>query len=197
MPTERDPSKFYKMNVVDSCAVWNIISSIRLRTVAYQVGCYFSCTNFVRYECLHKPRKVYKAEDVELQNILKREIKDGKFASYHLNIEDLQEVEILQKRKNLGKGELASIAFAKKISQAFLTDDQGARNLGEEALGHQRVQTTTHLLGWLFFENFLGDSDLQRIIDEHEKYGGKLKKYFQVMYRRALDFRLKQYIAIE
>lgn len=197
MATERDPSKFHKLNVVDSCAIWNIISTQLLRTTAYSVKCSFCCTDFVYYECLYKPRTKVKPEDIELQDLLRQEMKNGRFKNYHLDIEDLQEIDVLQKRKNLGKGELASIAFAKKTYQAFLTDDRGARNLAEEVLTHHMVQTTAHLLGWLFFYNFLSDSDLNQIIDEHKKYNGKLETYFRVMYERALDFRSKQYFSLE
>jgi len=60
------------------------------------------------------------------------------------------------------------------------------------------VQTTPHLLGWLFFANFLSDSDLPTIINEHEKkYNRKLAKYFTEMYYRALDYRSKIYLNIE
>lgn len=197
MATDRDPSKFHKLNVVDSCAIWNILSSQLLYTTAYSVSCSFCCTDFVYYECLYKPRTKVKNEDVALQALLRQQIQDGKFKNYHLDIEDLQEIEVLQKRKNLGKGELASIAFAKKTYQAFLTDDRGARNLAEEVITHQMVQTTAHLLGWLFFESFLSDGDLNGIINEHKQYNGKLEEYFVVMYRRALDYRSKQYFSRE
>ena len=126
-----------------------------------------------------------------MQNRLREARKDGKFQSYHLDLEDLQEVDILQKRKNLGKGELASIAFAKKTSQAFLTDDKNARKLAEEVMFRKFVQTTPHLIGWLFFENFLGDSDLKPIVNEHEQHNRPLSKYFNEMYRIALDYRSK------
>lgn len=192
MATELDPSKFHRLNVVDTCAIWNIISTQLLRTTAYSVGCSFCCTDFVYYECLYKPRTRIKPKDVALQDLLKQEMMYGRFKNYHLDIEDLQEIDVLQRRKNLGKGELASIAFAKKTCQAFLTDDQGARNLAEEVLNLNMVQTTAHLLGWLFFESFLSDGDLNQIIDEHKRYNGKLETYFIVMYRRALDFRSKQ-----
>ena len=192
MATDRDPSKFNKLNVVDTCAIWNIISTQLLRTAAHSVGCSFCCTYFVYYECLYKPRTKIKPEDEALQDLLRQEMKTGKFKNYHLDIEDLQEIDVLEKRKNLGKGELASIAFAKKTRQAFLTDDRNARNLAEGVLTHHMVQTTAHLLGWLFFKHFLDDSALDQIIDEHEKYNGKLRAYFIVMYERALDFRSKQ-----
>ena len=187
-----DPSQFKKCNVTDTCAVWNILSSRLLYTAANTAGCSFCCTSFVHYEYLHKPRKNYTSEDVELQSRLRGAIQDGKFKSYHLDIEDLQEINILQKRKNLGKGELASIAFAKKTSQAFLTDDMKARKLAEQVMVCQFVQTTSHLVGWLFFANFLGDSDLKIVVDEHKKYDGPLAQYFEEMYNRALDYRSKQ-----
>jgi len=186
-----DPSQFQKLNVADTCSIWNVLSSRLLYVAANAAGCSFCCTNFVHYECLHKPLKTYTSEDLELQARLKEAILDGKFRSYHLDLEDLQEVDILQKRKNLGKGELASIAFAKKTNQAFLTDDIKARKLAEEVMIRHFVQTTPHLVGWLFFANFLGDGDLKSIVDEHQKYNRPLSQYFEDMYSRALDYRSK------
>ncbi|WP_066347399.1 hypothetical protein [Geminocystis sp. NIES-3708] len=193
MTTERNPSNFYSINVVDTCSIWHIISSQLLRVTAYSARCSFCCTNFVYYECLYKPREQPKDEDIELQNLLKQEINNEQFKSYHLDIEDLQEVEILKRRKKLGKGELTSIAYAKKTNQAFITDDQGARNIAEEILGNDKVQTTPHLLGWLFFKNFLNYEDIKLIIEQHQTYNGKLERYFMEMYHKALDYKLKQY----
>jgi hypothetical protein len=192
-----DPSHFEKLNVADSCSIWNILSSLPLYLASQRAKCNFCCTNFVYYECLHKPRKEYKPEDIVLQNCLRQAIKDNQFKSYHLEIEDLQEVALLQKRKNLGKGELASIAFAKKTNQAFLTDDQKARNLAKEVLPRQFVQTTPHLLGWLFFTNFLSDSDLDPIIDEHKRLNRPLEEYFIEMYHRALYYRSQMNVNLE
>lgn len=186
-----DPSQFHKLNVTDTCAIWNILSSKLLYMATKAAGCSFCCTNFVYYECLHKPRKTYTQEDIELQNRLRQAIQNGEFKTCHLELEDLQEIEILQKRKNLGKGELASIAFAKKTSQAFLTDDTKARKLAKEVMARQFVQTTPHLLGWLFFTNFLSDRDLQPIINEHKQHNRPLSQCFTEMYNRALDYRAK------
>lgn len=189
-----DPSQFQKINVVDTCAVWNILSSKRLYLTAVEAGCHFCFTNFVRYECLHKPRSSPKPNDLELQNRLQKEIQARRFKNYQLDLEDLQEVEILQKRKSLGKGELSSIAFAKKINKAFLTDDMKARKLAGDS-DCRFVQTTPHLLGWLYFANFLSDYDLEPIIKEHEECTnegeGSLAQYFREMYHRALDYRSK------
>jgi len=64
-------------------------------------------------------------------------------------------------------------------------------------LPRQFVQTTPHLLGWLFFTNFLSDSDLNPIIDEHKKLNRPLEKYFIEMYKRALDYRSKMNVNLE
>ena len=122
---------------------------------------------------------------------MRQEIQEGQFQKYHLELEDLQEVSVLEKRKNLGKGELASITFAKKTNQAFLTDDRGARKLAEDVMDNSCVQTTPHLLGWLFFINYLSDNDLEPIINEHKKHDRPLEEYFREMYNRALDYRSK------
>ncbi|MFM5887719.1 MAG: hypothetical protein ACKPFD_00585 [Dolichospermum sp.] len=192
-----NPSVFHKLNVVDSCAIDNIFSSSLLYVAAQSAGCHFCCTSFVYYECLDKPRTKYTPESIELQNIIRKAIEEGKIKSYNLDIEDLQEVSILQKRKNLGKGELTSIAFAKKTHQAFLTDEIKARNLAVEVIPPKLVQTTPHLLGWLVFISFLSDSDLEPIINDHKKYKRPLAQYFTEMYYRALDYRSKTYLNIE
>lgn len=52
-----DPSKFHLINVADTCAVWNVLSSSRLHAAAKEARCEFCITSFVRYECLSKLRK--------------------------------------------------------------------------------------------------------------------------------------------
>ena len=91
---------------------------------------------------------------------------------------------------NLGKGELSSIAFAKRTRQAFLTDDQGARKLATTSLDNCNIQTTPHLFGWLMYQQFLSDSDKDRVIAQHEEFDRPLKKYFEIMYTKALEYRL-------
>lgn len=186
-----DPSNFHKSNVIDTCSIWNILSSKLLYATAISIGCSFCCTRFVYYECLHKPRKSYKEADIELQNRLRKEYENGKFKSYDLDIQDLQDVEILRKRMNISKGELTSIAFAKKTRQAFLTDDQKARKLASEVMECNRVQTIPHLLGWLLFVNYLNDNDMHNIINEHKQLERPLEKYFLEVYEMVLEFKLK------
>lgn len=185
-----DPSNFKKINVTDTCAVWNILSSRILYSASLTANCSFCITGFVFYECLIKQRTENTEEDRELQSRLKHELKKRRILSNNLDIGDLQEIKILEKRRNLGKGELSSIAFAKKINQAIITDDKKARNLAENVLNHEYVQTTPLLLGWLFYSSYLSDHQKDEIIVEHEKLRRPLGKYFNIMYERALEYRL-------
>lgn len=183
-----DCSQFHLINVIDTCAIWNVLSSQRLISAARAAKCHFSVTTFVYYEALHKPRTALTKEDAELQNRLRSERETGFFGDCSLDIRDLQEIDILESRTRVGKGELSSIAFAKKAGLAFMTDDQKARKLARNEIG--RVQTTPHLFGWLFFIGQLSDSDKDSVINEHEKYDGPLRPHFETMYSEALRCRL-------
>jgi hypothetical protein len=185
-----DPSRFYLHNVADACAMWNVLSSKLFYAVACGAGCGFCLTSFVYYECLIKPRKNPDDRDQELQRRLMARIAQKEIQSYSIDIGDLQEIIVLENRKRVSKGELSSIAFAKKTRQAFLTDDQGARKLAELSLDRGMVQTTPHLFGWLFFEGKLVDADKRTIIDQHNEVGRPLQEYFEEMYGTALAYRL-------
>jgi predicted nucleic acid-binding protein len=165
---QANPRHFHELNVADTCAVWNVLSSRLLYTRAVARKCVFSCTQFVRYECLHKKRKIDSPEDQELRLRLQKEIAQRKqFQCHPIEIEDLQEVAALRTERNLGLGELSSIAFAKRTKQPFLTDDQNARTLAEKVLAPSLVQTTPHLFGWLIFLGVLDDGDKNLVIAEH------------------------------
>jgi hypothetical protein len=183
-------SQFHQYNVTDTCAVWNVLSSRVLYLTARSAGCVFCITQFVQYECLHKPRKASTHGPI-LQRRLQEEQLKGNFQAYTLTVEDLQDISILESRKRLSKGELSSIVFAKKISQAFLTDDQKARKLAEGLLDRS-VQTTPHLLGWLFFNGRLTDGDKKTIIDQHVGLAGTLSPHFEAVYCESLRCQLLQ-----
>lgn len=185
-----DPSSFHLNNITDTCAVWNVLSSRMLYGRAREAGVVFVCTRFVQYECLFKARKTHSASDHELQERLRAAQRDSAFATYPLDIAELQTIGLLENRKRLGKGELSSIAFALKTRQAFLTDDQKARKLAREVLTESPIQTTPHLVGWLFFTRRLTDSDKDVVMDEHEKMGRTLATYFEDMYLEACRCRL-------
>ena len=186
-----DPSKFFLSNVVDTCAVWNVLSSRRLFGSAGTAGCVFCCTAYVNYECLKKPRKNPSEIGRKLQDRLISARRQGQFRVHHLDIDELLELDILEQRKRLGHGELSSIVLAKRTNQAFLTDDQKARSLAQTNLASGRVQTTPHLFGWLLFTSRLLDGDLKDVIDEHVALNGRLEPYFEEMYKVALMYRLR------
>ncbi|WWL44303.1 hypothetical protein V5O39_26330 [Pseudomonas parakoreensis] len=98
-----DPSKFHKINVADTCSVWNILSSRRLYAAAQEAKCEFCMTGFVLYECLVKPRTAATEADLELRERLKQEQTKGKFASHSCSIDDLQAIAALESRKNSEK----------------------------------------------------------------------------------------------
>ncbi len=185
-----DVSSFQLLNVIDTCSIWNVLSSKRFYSAIITKGCNFSCTQFVIYECLFKPRKVETVEDKELKSKLVKERERGHFSSYHISIEDLQSVEILENRKALSKGELSSIVFAKKTRQAFLTDDQNARKLASNILDGKMIQTTPQLLGCLIYESILSDNDLDIIISDHNRLKRPLERYFRKVYNLALELKL-------
>lgn len=197
MARELNPAIFHPHNVVDACSILNIFSSktLYLAAISKMAKCSFCCTKFVYYECLIRPQKTESEQEKLIKKRLINERTKGiNFNDYHLDIEDLHDVKILENRKNLGKGELSSIIFAKKTRQAFMTDDRKARNLAETMLEENMVQTTPHLLGWLFYSNFLVDSDKKDIIKEHSLFRttnwGNLSKYFEIMYIKAQEYKL-------
>lgn len=179
-----------KAAVADTCAVWNVLSSLVLHRACIGSGFEFAITEFVLYECLHKPRSELKPADEKLQERLKAARGRDQFKSYGLSVEDLQEVAILEQRRRVSKGELSSIAFARRVRLTVQTDDQGARKLAALALAEDRVQTTPQVLGWLFFEGRLGDRDLAGIVEEHESFERPLRRFFQDMYEEAMRCRL-------
>lgn len=178
-----------KAVVADTCAVWNVLSSAVLHRVCVGSGFEFAITEFVLYECLHKPRRE-KTSDKRLQERLRAARDQNQFKSYSLSVEDLQDVAILEQRKRVSKGELSSLAFAQKVRLSVQTDDQRARKLAALVLTEDRVQTTPHVLGWLFFEGRLADGDLACIVEEHESFERPLRRFFDQMYHEAMRCRL-------
>lgn len=181
---------FNKINIIDSCAIWNILSCNIVYTAAIANGLHFSFTKFVEYECLVRQRSSPSQSDLSLQARLREQLTKGNFKSHSISISDIQEIDILTSRKRLGLGELSSIVFAKKIGQSFLTDDQKARTLASTILGKEKVQTTPHLLGYLFHERHIIDGDLEQIINDHKAHDRPLEPYFRQVYEEALQIRL-------
>ena len=173
-----DPSAFHLMNVADTCAVWNILSSDVLHSAAKKAGCSFCVTGVVQYELAVKPRSARKASDVELQKRLSRVQAAGGFPSIACSIDDLRVVSALESRKKLGKGELSSIALAMRLYMAVITDDRKATKLARET-GHSMTQTTPHLLAWLEFNGALTDAEKRLLLEQHAGLNGTLAAPFR------------------
>ena len=184
-----DVTQFYRYNIVDTCAVWNVLSSSTLYETALNAGCHFACTAYVLYECLSKPRKVMTTADATLRDRLVRQRQSGRFQEFHLKLEELQDVALLERRRKLGKGELSSIAFARRNRQAFLTDDNKAKRLADEVCDDGMSQTTPQLVGWLVFSRLLVDGEFPSVISEHQEVNRPLSKRFEERYREGLHHR--------
>jgi len=170
-----DPSRFVTSNVVDTCAVWNLLRSLCLYAASLSAGCNFVITSYVEYECLRKPRTRFRPSDVELILRLKEAQATSQFTKFSCDLSDLES--LLEQRRRLGRGELSSIAFGMKFQQSVLTDDQKARRFADEA-GHKAVQTTPHLFSWLIYSRQLADSDKDTVISQHRELDGILAKHF-------------------
>lgn len=190
-----DPSQFHPINVADTCSVWNILSSSRLNAAAKEAQCDFCMTSFVYYECLIKPRKSILPSEQALMDRLQAEQRRGAFKAHSCSIEDLQAIELLEKRKKLGKGELSSIAFAMKIRQGFITDDMKAWQLAKDS-GHSYAQTTPHLFSWLIFTGRLVDSDKDTVIAQHVDMGRHIARHLQTAYEMALQCKLNSTVKL-
>lgn len=173
-----DPSSFHMHNVTDTCSVWNILSSQTLYIKAQAAGCSFCITGFVKYELLDKPRKKTHDADRELKGRLRQAHTEGKFSVCACTIDDLQAISSLRLRKSLGKGELSSIAMAKRINLGFLSDDLMALKLSrsEKVIATQDVP---HMLSWLMFSKGLTDGEASQVIDEHVALNRSLKQQLQ------------------
>jgi len=184
-----DLSRFDVLNVADTCSIWNVLASRALYAAAQSAHVSLCLTEFVQYECLHKPGQP-RPERAELQRRLRHEVQSGRVVACSIEIEDLQDVEALEKRKRVSKGELSSIVFAKKTKQAFMTDDEKAANLARAMMPVDKVQTTPHLLGWLYFTGRLLDADKGTILAELEGLNRNLQRQIEAAYNEALRCRL-------
>lgn len=179
-----DISQFAKWNVTDTCSLWNLFASRLLYSTARSAGIQLCCTEFVIYECLHK-RGQFRPERIELQNRLKKALHDRHITPYKIDVEDLQDLEVLRSRKKLSLGELSVLVFARKTSQAVLTDDRGAQKLARTMLTEVNVQNTPHLYAWLYFISLLGDGDLQQIQKDLHRFNRSLEPHLSQYHTEA------------
>jgi hypothetical protein len=179
-----DISQFQLLNVGDTCSLWNLLASRLLYATARAAGVRLCCTKFVIYECLHK-RGQHRLERLELQKRLKTELEDGSITSHPIDLEDLQQVEVLRNRKRVRVGELSVLVFAAKTQQAILTDDMGAQKLARSHLQAEAIQSTPHLVAWLYFGSLLGDGDVSQVKAELAALSRNLDPHYDNFYLEA------------
>jgi hypothetical protein len=189
-----DVSNFSLVNAIDTCSIWNLLSSPLFVRAARSKRCQFVLAGFVRYEAIDRPRTRPNAHETEMQLELRQLIaRNAEFAVVPLSINDLAAVSSLEDVKRLGRGEIAAMALALKIRCALLTDDQPARKHAPR-MGVQVVQTTPHLLGWLHFVGAISDGDIAIVISEHEsrirRERGPLSPYFAAVWHESCRIKL-------
>lgn len=185
---------FAQTNAIDTCAIWNVLSSGRLVSAALAKKRCFVVADYVRYEALERPRTNPEPCELELQNKFRDRIqKDRGFYGQSVSLGDLQAIANMPAVNRLGQGEIAALALARRMRIGFMTDDQKAR-LGADEADVGPAHTTPHLLGWLVYDGALGDTDVGIVIAEHEasvpKKNGQLTRYFQAAYEEACSRRL-------
>lgn len=176
--------------LADSCAVQNLLSSRTLHSACQRHGLQFVVTRYCLYECLDKPRKVELPGDLEIQRRLRDARDHGLFESHELTIEDLQEAAIIRLRRRVGAGELSTIALAKRFGIGVQTDDDKAEKLAIEVLSLDQVQSTPHVLGWLYFHGHLLDHELSTIVAEHRAVGRSIASRFEEAHLEACRVKL-------
>jgi predicted nucleic acid-binding protein len=185
-----DPREFSRHVVVDTCAVWNVLSAMKIAQAAVNAGVRFSVTQMVEFECLVKSRRHARPEDLELQRRLREQKGRGRFATVQCSLDAL--VTVSQAAPiGLSSGELSSIAVAMSSSGlTFMTDEKQARHHARERL-ELHVETTPRLYGWLHYRRELLDADHPAIISDHERHERRpLTKFFDEAYESALQYRL-------
>jgi len=107
-----------------------------------------------------------------------------------IELEDLQEVSALEGRMSISKGELSTIAFAKRTGQSFLSDDRQAKELAKSALAPESIQDIPHLCGWLCLNDVLHESDANTIRAELKTLQRYLDPHIENAFRGALEIKL-------
>lgn len=176
-----DPNKFIPDNVVDTCAIQNLLSSDTLANTAFTTRFTACITATVEYECLVKPHQGTAAH-IQIQGRLRDRIAARQVGVHRVDLADLQDVEILAQRKRVGIGELSCIAFARKVSISVMTDDKKGTKFARAVLGAEnRGQGTPRLLGWLLYNEHLQNACVDAVVTEHEAMLGTMGRWFREM----------------
>ncbi|MDD5456894.1 MAG: hypothetical protein PHV30_07675 [Candidatus Margulisbacteria bacterium] len=190
MFNEINYASFFTINITDSCSIQNIIASNRIFRASLLAKCYFSITRYVEYESIYKKRKSSKSGEQELIKKIQKAISENSIKVCDITIDDLNDRLIADNRKRLGMGEISSIAFAKRTGLGFLTDDKPAKKFALKSLEASKVQSSIHLVGWLFYFRHLVDTDIDLIIREHTYHNRHFGEHYRKAYEKAMQYRL-------
>jgi len=182
---------FPQHNMIDTCSIWNMISSSILYTKSKAAGIIYYATEFVIYECIHKPRKTATDTDIELMRRFSSMLKMNDFYRMKISIQDIQDFEKTYNTKGIGKGEMSCIILAQKYKQSIITDDQDARKIAENIIPREFVQTIPRLVGHLVFCGHIIDSDISDILDAHSAFNRNLEPHLTRCFHLALEQRLR------
>ena len=189
------PDIFNLVNVTDTCAVWHLVGADTLFRAARRRNIEFIITPTVFFECFVKTRgRAVTAERQALRTKLQGHLDRKQIAHIGMSIEDLQETIHIAKRsgldKRLGQGELSCAALARGLGYpAVLTDNR--RDFPAIAdLVNGRLQKTPQLLGWLYVEGHITDSDVDDIVCEHQASSGDMSRIYKQAHEMACEKRL-------
>jgi len=188
------PETLISINVTDTCAIWHLVGSPTLFRAARQGTVSFVITSTVFYECFVKSRgRRATAQREEMRKRLRAYIDKGQVRRMNLGIDDLQDIITLARQrkcdKRLGQGELSCAALARQMGKAVLTDNK-KDFAAIDRLADGRLQTTPRLLGWLYVEGHIADSDVEHVRREHQKSGGQMSKIYKQAHYEACEKRL-------
>lgn len=186
------PDDFNRVNVTDTCAVWNLVGADTLFRCARRVNVAFLITPTVFYECFVKTRgRPPSAGRTALQAKLSRHLGEKEVTRLGVSIEDLQETVAMAKRKGLhkrlGQGELSCAALARQLGHAAVLTDNRRDFRAIRILVDDRLQKTPQLLGWLYVEGLLNDSDVDDVVAEHAATEGQMANVYKQAHLLACE----------
>jgi hypothetical protein len=117
-------------------------------------------------------------------------MESGNLLCCSIELEDLQDIQVLSARKKVSSGELSSMVFAKRTAQALMTDDGKAMKLASTIMTNDFIQSTPHLVGWLYFQGKLQDSDKDKIVSELQQFNRNLQPHLDRAYEEGCRCRL-------
>lgn len=190
----KDIKHFNKDSVIDTCSVLNLLSSEMLYRTTINKNINFIISDFIEYELIYKRRNIKNESKNRVANELDKKIisaiQEKKIGKYALSLNDLHDPIFLEHGKRKSIGELTGLILARKFQIGLVTDDHGAQKIASKIIGADKVDSICSLISWLFYNDYLSDTDKDVIIGEQEYYYRNQKDNFEKAYRKGLEQRL-------